>query len=336
MGDPVPRVTVVVPARNAEATLGRTLAALRGQDFGLPFEVIVVDDGSQDQTAAIAEQWSPFVTLIRSPSAEGPGAARNRGARVARAPVLAFTDADCFPSPGWLVNGLESIKQLDIVQGAVRPDPSARRSPFDRTLVVDGDGGFYQTANLLVRREIFDAVGGFRDWTLEPRRGQQADPVDLRRRPTKRTPPGEDALFAWSARRLGARTGFAADAPVFHAVLPGSVVDEIARRWHWTREMPGLAGLVPELRGTLFYRRWFFHRKTARFDCALLMAAVALARRRKLWLVGVVPYVEWVRRDAGKWPARDAVKFALGSVAVDAVTFAGLLIGSARWRSLLV
>ena len=330
-----PAVSVIVPARDAAPTLRRTLESLRAQELEQPFEVIVVDDGSRDDTAAIAAEHRRFVTLIRNPRSEGPGAARNRGARTARAPVLAFTDADCFPTPGWLARGLEALTRADIVQGAVLPDPAAVRTPFDRTLLVERDDGFYQTANLLVRRDLFDAVGGFRDWALEKARPRHFT-ADRRRRRAARTPIGEDVLFAWSARRLGAQSVFAPDALVHHEVVPGHLGDEVADRWHWTRDMPGLARLVPELREAAFYRRWFFHRKTARFDLAGAGVLVALLTRRRIWLLAAAPYADWIARDAVRWGARRGAEFALGSVVIDAATLTGLVAGSFSWRSVVL
>src|SRR5206468_2861624 len=99
-------------------------------------------------------------------------------------------DADCFPTPTWLARGLEGLAGADVVQGRVEPDPTTPRTPFDRSLIVDRDGGFYQTANLFVRREMFDAVGGFKDWVLEERPDRRWSP-DRRRGRAARTPIGE-------------------------------------------------------------------------------------------------------------------------------------------------
>src|SRR5437588_3484176 len=132
-----PAVSVIVPARDAASTLDRTLRSLRAQQLEQPFEVIVVDDGSRDETWAAAKRHEPFVQVLRNEHSHGPGAARNRGASAATAPVLAFTDADCFPTPSWLAHALERIADADLVQGAVEPDPDALRTPFDRTPVVD-------------------------------------------------------------------------------------------------------------------------------------------------------------------------------------------------------
>ena len=341
---PDPRVSVIIPARDAAPTLARTLEAIRTQDFPDAFEVIVVDDGSRDGTAAIARRQEPLVSLIQTQQSQGPGAARNRGVRAARAPVLAFTDADCFPSPSWLAEGCAALERADLVQGRVDPDPATERSPFDRSLSVERHRGFYQTANLFVRREAFDAIGGFRDWALE-QPGRRRWSVDRRRARAMRTPIGEDTLFAWTGERLGLRTAFAPEALVAHAVVPGDVRDAIADRWHWTRDMPGLARHVPELRSTVFYRSWFFADWTAKFDVAVAGVVAAAITRRRLPLLATVPYVRHVWRDTQ--PYRDGAgsrgsrmrrvaAHALGAPIVDAATLGGLAIGSAAWRCLVL
>lgn len=325
-----PVVSVIVPARNAAATLGETLTALRSQELNECFEVIVIDDGSDDETAAVAAAHAPFVTVLNNQRTKGPGSARNRGAQVARAPVLAFTDADCIPTPRWLAEGLAAISALDLVQGAVAPDPRTPRTPFDRTLQVDRTSGFYQTANLLVRRPVFEAVGGFRDWALE-------GPSWLRGPGfRKRTPMGEDALFSWTAHRAGAQMAFAPEALVYHAVFAGGVWAEIGHNWHWTKYMPGLARLVPELRETTFYRRWFFSRRTARFDLAILGVAAGTASRRPVWLAAAVPYIRWLADESRRWGGRLGVKFAFGAPFSDAAALSGFVLGSLAWRSLVL
>ena len=94
------RVSVVVPAYNAERTLGDCLRALRAQSFAAAdLEIIVVDDGSRDGTASLAQRNG--VRVIRRENG-GPAAARNTGWRAARGDWVAFTDADCVPSRTWL------------------------------------------------------------------------------------------------------------------------------------------------------------------------------------------------------------------------------------------
>jgi hypothetical protein len=329
-------VSVVIPARDAAPTLRRTLDALVAQDLAEPFEVLLVDDGSRDDTVAIARAHQAPITILESERSSGPGAARNRGAGAARAPVLAFTDADCFPTPEWLSAGLRAIASgADIVQGAVAPDPTVPRTPFDRTVVVPTDVGFYPTANLLVRRECFERAGGFRDWLLDHEAASgriRARPADRRRARATRTPIGEDTLFAWQARRGGARTAFAGDAVVHHAVVPGTLWDEILDRWHWTRDMPGVAQRVPELRAGYFYGRWFFSAKTAHFDLAAASVLAAALTRSPLPLAGALPYARWIATESRRWPPRDGLRHAIGSVVSDSATLTGLLLGTIEWR----
>src|SRR3712207_2629274 len=87
-------IAVIIPARNAERVLPRTLAAL-----GDVPELIVVDNGSTDATAATALALGAKVVHEATPSRAG---ARNAGARTTTADKLAFVDADCVPQPGWL------------------------------------------------------------------------------------------------------------------------------------------------------------------------------------------------------------------------------------------
>jgi glycosyltransferase involved in cell wall biosynthesis len=328
-------VSVIIPARDAAPTLERTLRALEAQKLDRGFEVIVVDDGSRDETAAIARRYDGLVRLIRNEDSRGPGAARNRGAEEARGPMLAFTDADCFPTPGWLAHGLDALAHADLVQGRVEPDPTAQRTPFDRTLSVESDSGFYQTANLFARRETFEALGGFRDWVLEARPDRRWS-QDTRRGRAARTPIGEDTDFAWRARRLSAVVGFSTDALVHHAVVPGTVSDAMADRWHWSRDMAGMTRLVPELRRTAYYRRVFFNQVSARFDLALAGLAIAMITREAGWTVAGMPYIRHLRAVSSQWGRAEAITYILGAPLVDAVTMAGLITGSLTWRSLVL
>ncbi len=97
--DAKPRISLYVPAYNAEHYLGRCLEAVRAQTLP-PDEVLVVDDGSTDRTAEIARSFG--VTVVPHGTNKGLAAARNTGLRSARNELVASLDADCRPEPEWL------------------------------------------------------------------------------------------------------------------------------------------------------------------------------------------------------------------------------------------
>jgi glycosyltransferase involved in cell wall biosynthesis len=107
-----PAVSVVVPAFNSADTLAGAVAALRASTFQ-DFELILVDDGSDDATPAVVAGLRPDVHL-RSPANLGPAAARNRGAAAARAPVLFFTDADVRVAPDTLARVAEAFRDPEL------------------------------------------------------------------------------------------------------------------------------------------------------------------------------------------------------------------------------
>jgi glycosyltransferase involved in cell wall biosynthesis len=310
----IPAVSVIVPARNARATIARALDALQSQDLDQPYEVIVVDDASDDDTAEIAGRAGPKVTVLRQPRT-GPSAARNAGAAAAAAPVLAFTDADCYPTSGWLAAGLRALETADLVQGAVQPDSETVFLPFDRTIWVERETGLYESANLIVRREAFERIGGFEEW-LTPEIGKSF---------------GEDIWFGWRARRAGARTRYSPEALVHHAVFPRGPVEYAAERRRY-RYFPAAASIVPELREAFFYRRVFLTRRSAAFDLALASCAIALATRSRAPLAGALPYAWLAGRNAFRWRHRAPLVAAAG-LAADAIGAASLAIGSVRWRT---
>jgi glycosyltransferase involved in cell wall biosynthesis len=310
---PEPAVSVVVPAFDSKATIAGTLDALAAQELEQPYEVIVVDDSSSDGTAAIAEGASGPVRVIRSEHL-GAAAARNLGAAAAKAAVLAFTDADCEPDPHWLSAGLGAIADADLVQGVVRPSPGAKRFPFDRTLWVVEEAGLYETANLLVRRDLFERLGGFQDLL-----GAEGRPLS------------EDVWFGWRARRGGAVTAFSEDVVVHHAVFETNPVEHVAERARLVH-FPALAAKIPELRETMFYRHWFLSRRTAAFDAALTATAAALVARRRAPLLAAVPYGWILLRRAKGW-GRHAPEIIAAEAAADAVGCIALAAGSVRSRS---
>jgi glycosyltransferase involved in cell wall biosynthesis len=314
------RISVIVPARNAAATLPRTLQALAAQDLDLPYEVIVVDDGSTDDSGELAD--AAGAELVRA-AGVGPGPARNAGARRARGELLAFTDADCRPRRDWLRAGLAALVEAEVVQGVVVPDPAAPRRPFDRTITVSREHGLYETANMFVRRDLFERLEGFSD----PVRARLGKPL------------GEDVWFGWRARRAGARIAFSEAAVVEHAVFARSRREFVGERLRLVY-FPVLVSVIPELRDRFLWRRWFLNRRSAAFAAGVagtLLAAAAALASAPLPLVLVplavwLPYARIAIRAALEWRRRAPDALATGVLA-DLAGFAALLAGTVRSRA---
>jgi glycosyltransferase involved in cell wall biosynthesis len=310
------RVAVVVPAHDAADTIGDTLAALAAQDFERPFELIVVDDRSADGTAAIAEDHGARIVALAEQG--GPGAARNAGAAATGAAVIAFTDADCEPAPGWLREGVAAIENgADLVTGPIEPVRSP--GPFDRTLSVRGPSVLFESANVIVRRSLLDRIGGF----------ERPVRLDLA---VEAGHFGEDVVFGWRAVRDGARVEFESGAVVRHAVFPRDARGYIAERRR-LRFFPMLLGEVPELRDSRPLRL-FLSPRTARFDLALAGVVAALATRRPLPLLTAVPYLH---RDLRRPPWRRSVARVNAAYVIgDLVGLAALVRGSIAHRRVLL
>ena len=175
-----PQVSILTPAHNAATTLPETLASVQRQTF-TDFEVIVVDDGSGDNTAAIAEQFGardPRFRLIRQKNA-GVAAARNTGLRASRAPFIAPLDADDVWHPDKLIRQMRRFsestpKAVLVYSWSVDIDDASKI--IDRRLDLDRfEGDVYAALVLanfvgnssvpLIRRDALMSIGGW-DATL--------------------------------------------------------------------------------------------------------------------------------------------------------------------------
>lgn len=321
-GERRPRVSVVVPVRDRRELLRRLLDALAEQTV-TDHEVVVVDDhstdGSADEARAEAARGRP-VRVLSNPG-WGAVSARLAGVEVASAGVLAFTDSDCVPTPGWLAAGLAAVDAgADVVQGVTVPARPTR--PLERT-VDSGDDGLYATCNVFYRRDAYDAAGGF-----------DADAVDrLRFRLGPRARGlgfGEDVLLGWRVRRKGSAV-FAPDAVVSHEVFPPDVRDTVSRAW-MAGGFPALVREVPELRSTLLWRgivlgHW------SRLLVPVAAAAAVAGRPR----VAAGALAGWtavrgarLRRETG---ASAMAKVLATELVVDAVAEVALVAGSVRART---
>jgi GT2 family glycosyltransferase len=156
-------ISVVVPAWNAAAVLPTLLGALAEQTA--EHEVVLVDTGSRDETARLAEDAGARVV---SAPRRNRSLARNIGVTAARGELIAFTDADCVPVRGWAQALATCLESSPLSAGPVtirtRPEPNAAerferlwRYPQERYAAA----GVAASANLGIRRAAFEAIGGY-------------------------------------------------------------------------------------------------------------------------------------------------------------------------------
>jgi cellulose synthase/poly-beta-1,6-N-acetylglucosamine synthase-like glycosyltransferase len=164
-----PPVSVVVPVRNGERTIGACLDALLANDYPPERrEVLVVDNASTDRTAPLVA--SRPVTYLFEPR-PGVSNARNRGIRAARGELVALLDGDCVPEPAWLSELLRPFEDPEVgcVAGELRHGPAATAAQrqAERMLgnwqrfAAGSDPPYVVTANAAFRRSVFDRIGPF-------------------------------------------------------------------------------------------------------------------------------------------------------------------------------
>ena len=163
-----PRISVVVCSYNGESTIGRCLEELDRLDYP-DYEVIVVDDGSTDRTAAIAAEFD--VRLIRTEN-RGLSAARNTGIEAATGEIVAFTDDDAWPDRDWLRFLAHAFRSTDHA-GIGGPNLPPRDAGIIESAVAHAPGGpthvllsddiaeHVPGCNMAFRCEALKAVGGF-------------------------------------------------------------------------------------------------------------------------------------------------------------------------------
>jgi glycosyltransferase involved in cell wall biosynthesis len=155
------RISVIIPAYNAAKYVGRAIESALAQTYP-PLEVLVVDDGSTDDTARVVAQYPSPVRLLRQSNA-GPGAARNHAAREAQGEWLALLDADDSWLPEKLERQIPNTRQSSVGMVAyysdrkVCPRPMPSRIDFDVLWRCNN----LTTSTALLRRAAFEAVGGF-------------------------------------------------------------------------------------------------------------------------------------------------------------------------------
>lgn len=197
-----PRVSVVVCTYNGGATLDQCLRSLAKLDYP-DYEVIVVDDGSTDDTKAIVARH-PFARAIHQPN-KGLSVARNVGLGAATGEVVAYTDSDCFADPDWLTHLVYQLERSGAaaVGGPNLTPPDGRlaacvaASPGQPTHVLEGDqlAEHIPGCNMAFRRDVLLALNGF-------------DPVYRK--------AGDDVDICWRLEQAGYWITFAPGAFVWH------------------------------------------------------------------------------------------------------------------------
>jgi len=197
-----PKISVVVCSYNGSRTIGETLGALEILDYP-DYEIIVVDDGSIDETSAIASQHD--VKLIRTEN-NGLSVARNLGMNAATGEIVAYIDDDAYPDPHWLTYLASAFMRTDHV-GIGGPNIAPPGDGVIANCVANAPGGPIHVllsdeiaehipgCNMAFRRERLMAIGGF-----DPRFRVAGDDVDI----------------CWRLQERGWTLGFAASAVVWH------------------------------------------------------------------------------------------------------------------------
>jgi len=288
-----PRVSVVVPARNAESRLPRVLEALAGQTaMSDTFEVLVVDDRSTDRTPELVRA-SGVARHVGAPPSGRQAGARNRGASEAAADLLAFLDADCVPGPDWIERGLEAMdgSEADLLAGRIGMEVEGQLSPVDLVAVThDFDQeryvaeGFAAGANLWVRREVFAALGGF----------------DVR------LAYDEDRELVRRATAGGAVLRYAPAVSVDH---PRRGAPDLARRSYRTARSRARAGsldLSSRLRGGSYAGPDYMRRRLADLGYPPTARQLVLLRLAKYACVRLPMLAGVAVGSAGRWWARSA------------------------------
>jgi cellulose synthase/poly-beta-1,6-N-acetylglucosamine synthase-like glycosyltransferase len=287
--------------------LHRCLRGLAAQD-AVSYEVIVVHEGNPE-IVSLLDSWRGRLPL-RGLASPHPGAAikRNLGWRAAQADLVAFTDDDCEPAPGWLtavVGVFASDPGVDLVQGPVRahPDDAHVDGLFARVVTVEGPTETYPAANVAMRRTAIEQVGGF-------------DP---------QLAAGEDTDLAWRIRELGGGAAYAEAGVVLHAVRPVTLVTHLRSLARWG-DLPLVVRRHPQLR-RLCHRQWLWKESHA----TAVPALVGLLLAPRVPAAGLLGLPHLLRRLRQRG-VRAGVALTLSDLAEVAV----LAIGSARHRSILL
>jgi O-antigen/teichoic acid export membrane protein/glycosyltransferase involved in cell wall biosynthesis len=271
---PVPRASVVVACRNAAATIEEALAGLERQAWSQPWEIVVADNGSTDETADIVERFRariPTLRLVDASDRVGAGHARNVGVDQSRGRLLLFADADDVVAPGWIAALLEALEQVDLAISRMDFDglnplwARATRSGHQTMGPMNWwfGGSYFPFAyggTYAVRREWHERIGGF--------------DVEMT--------ASEDIDYCWRLQEAGASVRFIPEA-VVHYRLRSTLSDLYSQALRYGESWPAVykkhrpRGLPPAGRKP--------HRIAAEWARALRHLPLAYRKERRARLV---------------------------------------------------
>jgi len=169
----LPFISVIVPVRNGESTVRKCIESLLCQDYPrYRYEIIIVDNGSNDRTSAIVRSFP--VRYLEEKKIKTSYAARNKGIKEAKGSIIAFTDSDCIASVDWLTKGLEGFSDASVgcVAGGIegyRPRNYVEEYLCKRKVISQDTGSadlpfsYAKTANAFYAKSVFDRVGLFEE-----------------------------------------------------------------------------------------------------------------------------------------------------------------------------
>jgi len=310
-----PAISVVIPTYRRPEKMARMISALEAQTLDRSqFEVIVVDNCSDDDTPAILADLaaaSPLnMRILRTPVNRGPAAARNLGWKSARAPLLAFTDDDCVPQPKWLAAGLETMladPTMGVAQGCTHPDgPTSDWTVWREVLE---PSPWFEACNVFYRKDAVERVGGFEEamgWG------------------------GEDTMLGWGVLEQGGPHGFAEQAVILHDNESRGLKTFIRYAWLEGR-LCTVAKRYPDFRKAI-WRPWAVNPYNFAYVVALTGALLGLFWKRPFLLL-MLPYLKM--RNPGVQHPR-YFHYLGERIVVDSACFAGMKVGAVRDRVLLI
>jgi GT2 family glycosyltransferase len=342
-------VSVIMPVRNGARFLPQSLAALKASNLNVAWELVVIDDGSGDASAAVAAELADRV--VRLPShLWGPAAARNYGAMASRAPILVFVDADVCVHPDALHRIHRTLgrrPEISAVFGAydhspTEPDLTSQYRNLLHTYVHHRDAGevvTFWTGLGGIRREAFFGSGAFDE-------GQRIDDVELGYRLTALghrilLDPAISGthLKRWTLRnlvvtdvlergvpwvrlllrgrhRVGRATLSVRPAEWALTILAGAVIAAIAMSLitgdvHWLLAACGALGLM--LAGDLPFLNWLGRRRGVGFAVRVLPLRLLYYVLNVISVGMALAPLEWRRRRDGKVLAAPTAAYPHGS-----------------------